>query len=99
MESKSRVFTSGSRDLARSMWALRARSSLRLKSGFARDGSTEEDAGTWTVYSAIAVRPWDFPSKCASISSSVLPFVSGRNQTAVIKKITVHPAKMKNIVE
>ncbi len=36
------------------------------------------------------------PSKCASISSSVLPLVSGRKNAAVVKYTTEAPAKAKN---
>ena len=38
-------------------------------------------------------------SKYSSISSSVLPLVSGRKNAAVTKEITVQPAQKKNIAE
>src|ERR1700722_10473886 len=39
------------------------------------------------------------PSKWASISSRVLPLVSGRKKAAVMKQRTVQAAKPKNMVE
>src|SRR5882757_3863805 len=39
------------------------------------------------------------PRKCSSISSSVLPFVSGRKIAVVRRKMTVKPVKRKNMLE
>ncbi len=42
---------------------------------------------------------YELPSNPASISSSVLPFVSGKKNAAAIKYATVQPANRKNIDE